>query len=180
MVTNLQIFVISGQGKSSRIEIDSIQIFGAPVLAIQPLLAAESVLAHGIAVTSVLEATNKSNQPPQAEPSTSSSCNQNLAKTPGSSKSCCTKKSDALGVQSAIPLPQKREDRMSQHNSRQPRTYANNNAISNGNFEQQRPGHNKNAIQANKSQPNTYASRLNSKSPAKAVEKRKQINHHRI
>ncbi len=177
MVTNLQIFVISGQGRSSRIEIDSMQIFGAPVLAIQPLLAAESVLAPGIAVTSVLEATNKSNQPPQAEPSTS--CNKNLCKTPGSSKSCCAKKSDTLGALCTVPQPQKREIRVSQHTSRHNRTDSN---TTNGNLEQQRPGNNKKSIQANKNQPNSYATRFSgatSKSPVK-VEKRRQINPHRI
>ncbi|CAL8117864.1 unnamed protein product [Orchesella dallaii] len=37
MVTNVQIFVTSGQSKNSKIEIESLQLFGAPVLSTQPL-----------------------------------------------------------------------------------------------------------------------------------------------
>lgn len=138
VVTNLQIFVTSGQTKNSRIEIDCINIYGAPVLAIQPLLAVDSMLKPPVVFPSDVpsNANNKANSnQPDSEDVCQNNCNQNQTEL----QSCCPSDKDNLGV--PFTLPHSTLHREERHSHHQPRTVS----VSNGNTEQL-PGHSKNLI----------------------------------
>jgi len=162
VVTNVQIFVTSGQtSKNPKIEIESLQLFGAPILGIQPILGVDSLIASSKPSTArpttcpIFNGNEKNSKPGSACPSCpyKSSSNDNNSDLGNSDSrirlqetcqgsSCCTKQF----------LQEQEQQRVSQHHQRTPHSNPNANA----NYTAaQLPGHSKYRVQdGNEDQPN--------------------------